>query len=288
MITSAQFENYDNGTIVALNDDVIPFNTFDTEVDVSMEESERAPDWGIWPAYTSLGKRLFHVEGDLFGLNSADYIATRIQLIKCLTPSQRRKPIGKLTVQFSGMSEAVWAECTIDGWPELPMEGLSPARTRFLINWKSFDPRLYGATLNSKVADTPVITTGRSYPKAYNFIYADATATNLVLTNAGNVETPPVVVITGPVTGPQLTLFNPNGSVSSVTMEGLIIADGETVTVDFGARTAVSSTGADVYSFVAGSDWWTLKTGDNTVRFLAFSASAPSQAEFRWYNAYML
>lgn len=291
MITSASFTNRTTGHTLVFNDDSIPFHVFDVQRSTRREDVEKAADHGRWPTNTYLDAMIIRAEGDLIGMDAATYNQKRLEMYGTLMPYPHmmgsHQIIGDLEVIFDGMTEEFTAECTLDGMPELPMEALSPGRSRYMINFLAFDPFWYGKEEQEQNAGTPGITAGRTYPKTYAKTYAAYTGgADVVLTNSGNYVTHVMAEITGPVMGPQLILFNMDGSTSTVQLPNLSLNAGEMVEIDFMHKTAVSDTGSNLYDYIDDTEWWELMPGDNDVRFTAFSAGAGSGALFKWRNAY--
>jgi hypothetical protein len=145
MIETARFVNTD-GTVLTFNDADRPLKSFTTEVSMRMTEREKSQQHGIYPSNTYMGKRMFHCEGDLFAPDSGTYIQRRLAMIQALMPRPHAgfAHAGTLEMLFTGMAETLTADCTIDGYPELPMLGGHAARSEYLINFKAFDPRMYG------------------------------------------------------------------------------------------------------------------------------------------------
>jgi hypothetical protein len=288
MINKAKFENIASGASIFLHDENWPFSDYSTEVDVRMDEEDRAGDWGVHETYTFLGKRLHHIEGDLLAQDSAEYWQRRLDFIQAITPSKSQRVFGKLRLELEGIYEETWCYCTLDGWPELPLAALSPSAGRFLVTFKSYDPRLYGSYLNEIVLDTLSTTRGRIYDKTYSYTYSFIGTSTLDAANAGNAETRPTVIVYGPATNPRIQL-NSASEVEQFVQVNTVIPNGSFITIDFAETTATDSEGTDIYSSLdQGSEWWTLKPGSNEVLFLAEDASAPAKAVVRWHNAYMI
>lgn len=294
MIISAKYTNV-NGSIVDLNDDDIPFNRFTTEVDVRMTEREKSQQHGIYPSNTYLGKRLFHCEGDLFAATSYEYMQRRLALVGAFLPRPHFgfKHSGVLDILWDGIPEHLTSDCTIDGWPELPLEGGNAARSSFLVNLKSFDPRMYGA-LNTVNIDYNAsenlggLTFNFTFP--FNFASGAAGINDVTIINAGNIETYPVVDFIGPCVDPQLILTRSDGTTHYFKLLGVSLGPGETATADFLRRTVTRSDGANLYNYAIDSDWWAIESPPitNVVRFAIASGAAPAKAVLKWRNAYMI
>jgi hypothetical protein len=291
VIESARFVNV-NGAQVIFNDDDVPFRRFQMTVDTRTSERPKGQRHGIWPARTYLGKRIFNCEGDLLLDTSAEYIIKRIELMNAVMPRQQLGQFaqGTLYIRFTGINEELSAVCAIDGWPEIPMEALSPSRSPYLVNFKSFDPRLYGEERSWELTlEDP---TGRSYPKTYDKSYPQGSTTNeAVLTNSGNIETYPKIRIYGPITNPGLALnMSYNQMQVLVQSDGLTIPENDYVDLDFEKPTAARSNGANVYNYFIGSDWWALEPApiSSTIRLFAGDWASPARAIVTWRNAYMI
>lgn len=115
-----------------------------------------------------------------------------------------------------------------------------------------------------------------------------------VAINAGNFESPPVAVVTGPVTGPSLTNLTTNQTIS---WDALTLNTGDVLVVDFLNRqgyvnpTTVStspgipSTGGTFWPADADSAWWQLSPGSNEVEY-GGSAGTGSTATYYWRDSW--
>lgn len=296
MIESARFTNI-NGMYVDFNTNDIPFNQFLTSVDWRFTEKEKSQEHGIYPGESYLGKRLFHCEGNLFADSSAQYIQRRLAMVGALMPRPQMgmKVVGTLQIVFTGMSEPMSCDCTLDGYPELPMEGASPSRTKYQVNFKSYDPRLYGGNNSYSVFYNPNWQNigGRNYNKTYNKTYATTGSSQgeIIITNSGNYDTYPILTFYGPVTEPTAVLSTSVGGLFVFKLTGLTLADiTDYVVVDFKKHTVTRGNGANLYNYSVGSDWWLLEPSPvvNTVRFSGNPIAAPSYMTLQWRNAYVI
>lgn len=155
------------------------------------------------------------------------------------------------------------------------------------VTWHATDPRLYE---QAQIADSAS---------------SDSGSVSLTVTNSGNVEMRPVMLLTGPLDAPSIT----NTSIGSagnypaiVFADGTGIDDGDQVVIDFstphtlqyfvGGLATPSST-YNVYSWLSqgsdGTSWWNLPPGANVLTCAASQDSlAADQFEVWWSNAYML
>jgi hypothetical protein len=297
MITAARFVNA-NGQTCNFNDNELPFNSFTTSVDWRFTERDKAMQHGIWQGPSYLGKRLFTVEGELLESSAGAYWVKRQQFISSILPRPHLgyQTVGTLYLTFDGINEELSCQCTLDGWPEMPLQALYPSSSKYQINWKAFDPRLYG-TLQSSNA-TPYITAlgGRVYDNGgairtyangtrnYDTTVSYAIFTPITITNSGNAETYPVVTFYGPSFNPTLS----NGT-QTLSLVGLTLAAGEYVVVDMAARTAIKNSNTNVYNTAVGSVWWALESGNNSILYTDGSGyTSTGLAVITWRNAYMI
>lgn len=93
-----------------------------------------------------------------------------------------------------------------------------------------------------------------------------------VINNAGHLASPPVIVVTGQVTGP----FILNQTTGQIFELDVTIPAGMTATIDMRGRTAVRSDGLNLMPFrSARSVMWSLEPGNNTVEFGWEAAASP-------------
>lgn len=296
MIESARFTNV-GGQYVDFNDQWIPFNEFTTEVDVRMSEREKALQHGLYPSATYLGKRLFHCNGDILELSSERYWERRLALVGACTPRPHLgyDQVGTLALLFTGWAEEVTCDCTIDGWPEIPLTGRAPSNSPYQVNFKAFDPRLYGIEQTVDVGYSILENSGgRTYDKTYDKDYLDSADYGVQLVNIGNQETHPVVVFNGPAVSPRLVLSRGDGATLSMALTGLTLAaPGNTATVDFLRRTVVSEAGANLYNYAKGSDWWAIEPSDFMTSYVTLLAASGATvgvtaATVTYRNAYSI
>lgn len=296
MIESARFVNV-NGSIVQFNDANIPFQEFMTTVDFRMTERERSQQHGLYPSNTYMGKRLFNTSGDVLANDSADYWKKRLAMIGALMPRpQLDRKAGTLYIQFTGVPEEISAECTLDGYPELPLAALSPSASKYQVNFKAFDPRMYGPSVSVDLLyGVSENVGGKTYNKTYNRSYpVAATNPSTAQISQGlyaNIETFPKVTFYGPVTNPRITFQRSDGLSFFMTLQGLTLASiADTAVVDFLTRTAMRGTGENLYNYTIGSDWYAIEPLPTltTVRYSGTTGASPSHAVVSWRNAYMI
>lgn len=161
--------------------------------------------------------------------------------------------------------------------------GLAPMALAF----HSTDPRLYGVALQTSGglgAHGSGLHPPITFPAAFG---GGSSATVLTITNAGNVETRPILVLTGPVTNP--VIYNATTgwqiSISNPTQTGYTLNAGDTLVIDTDTHAVTyTASGTTVGStrqnwIVAGSTWPSyvgqvagLTPGANLVQFTSADA----------------
>jgi hypothetical protein len=173
-----------------------------------------------------------------------------------------------------------------------------------ILGFHGGDPRLYAAP-ESAVATVPTPIAGVhfniSFPLAFG---GGSSVSTLTLTNAGNWETRPVLVLTGPMTNPTIENATTGWSLSFVnpTETGYTLNAGDTLTIDTDLRTVVyvadgTSVGSPRVSWlVPGSIWPNpiagiagLAPGSNTIQFTTEDSGAVAGTlDVQFASAYLL
>ena len=280
-----------NGASISLNDDVYPLTTYDSQVETATEERLRPSQHGLFPTYTYMGKRTFHMEGDIFGSDTADFISKRIALLAPFVPVPEYgfQSIGTLVVKYTGLSEPVQAECFPDGLPAVPLEALSPSRGTFAISLQTFDPIMYGSNPIVAKSGLPAGGGGFTFPITFPFTFpGPGGGGDINVTNSGNAAVYPIITVFGPCTSPSLTL-KAFGQSFLFALTGIQLNTGDFAIIDFKARTVTTNTQGSAYAYVTpGSSWWQIPPGTSTISFSAFSASGAAHAEVQFSNGYMV
>lgn len=130
---------------------------------------------------------------------------------------------------------------------------------------------------------------GRTYDLTFDRTYSGGVVIGeTTVTNNGNADAYPLIRIYGPVTEPVLTNVTQNKSLVFV---GLTVLAGEFLEVDTRNKTIrylglASDSRYSKLSFPL-SSWWTLSPGDNTIRFLPATFTAPANAEISYRDAWL-
>jgi hypothetical protein len=135
------------------------------------------------------------------------------------------------------------------------------------------DPRWYGEAQQAAVSP-PTKTAGFSFPMKFNLSFGGGSVSgSLSVTNAGNIETRPLLIVEGPCEYPSITNVSVEGS-PNLSFD-MVIASGAQLVIDTDFHTATYYTAGSTIgstrlgTLVYGSEWFTLAPGTSTLQFLA-------------------
>jgi hypothetical protein len=126
------------------------------------------------------------------------------------------------------------------------------------------DPRAFSDDLYSSVVAFPAMTEGRTYPLTFPRVYGTTGGGGTILaTNAGTANVPWVARLDGPLVNPTIEHTDQSRTISLVGT----VAVGEYVEIDSTLKTVLLNGTASRYDWVtAGSEWFDLTPGTNTIR----------------------
>jgi hypothetical protein len=141
------------------------------------------------------------------------------------------------------------------------------------------DPRRYSLTDRTVSVTLPVTSGGLVYPLDYPLDYGTYASGSTVATNAGSIETPFTAVFRGPLTNPELT-----GRGWTMGWD-ITLADGELLTVDTGAGTALLNGAADrLYAIATDAsplEACTIPTGTSPLTLVAEAGTGTVTVTYR-------
>ncbi len=164
------------------------------------------------------------------------------------------------------------------------------------------DPRIYAVTQTASVG-LPVPTAGLTFPVTFPLTFGSVAPSGVTVTNSGNTESRPVLVITGPVTNPSVINASIAGSptlkFTNPNQVGYTVAAGDQLVIDldtphsilyYVGGVASGSAPASRGSWLAhGSTWWNLPQGANLIQFLSQdSVSVAGTVTVQYASAYQL
>lgn len=155
------------------------------------------------------------------------------------------------------------------------------------IQFKAFaeDPRIYDSqSTPAQINLGATVFTGRSYNKSFNFGYGGVSTTSdgVYVTVGGNRPTPPLFVITGPATNPQIV----NDTASLTMAFNITLAAGETLTIDPKTKTVKLNGTTNRRNALLAPTWFYLPKGQSFIRYRAASSDPTSFLTITFRNAW--
>lgn len=145
------------------------------------------------------------------------------------------------------------------------------------------DPRIYADTASAGSTGPPTVGTGLTFNATPDFSFGGAASGGFITAvNAGDYPAPWTATITGPVTNPSLQLLE-TGQV--LTLTGVVDA-GTTLVLDSANRSILLGGTASRYYFLqAGSTWFDLAPGTNTIRYNA--SAGTGTLDLAWRSSWL-
>ncbi|MCF2532723.1 phage distal tail protein [Yinghuangia soli] len=154
------------------------------------------------------------------------------------------------------------------------------------IQWTAVDPRRYEAAEQSAETGLPQGESGLVWPLAWPLVWGSGASGDLVADNAGSAPAHPVITLTGPCSGPRLTVAE-TGATLAYDIE---LAAGDRLVIDTAEGTVLLNGSAERnYTALPGShpeQAFTLPAGSTAVAFRAAEGGPAASASLRWRTAH--
>lgn len=134
------------------------------------------------------------------------------------------------------------------------------------------DPRIYSDAESSLNTTLPTSVAGLTWNLTWNLNWGGAsTAGSIFAVNDGTIDAPATIRVDGPVTNPRV-----ENLAAGKTLElDIVVATGDYLLIDSGARTVLLNGTASRYSsLTSDSEWFDLGPGSNEITFRASTTSA--------------
>lgn len=243
--------------------------------DVRIETPPRPDSHGAFDTDAWYTERKVTVEGQII----APTVATRRAAEQALSTLTARLQSVLLRVD-----EAPYArQMTVKRAGRLQLTQIG-ATCHYSLPLVAADPRRYDVNQQSATTGLPADGIGFSFPFSFPFSFGSAGAGGTVsVTNAGDLETWPVLTITGPVLNP-VVRNNTTGDEMRFTID---LPAGEFLTVDTLNRTVLLDGTANRRNTVAmGSRWPAIVPGVNEFLFRATSSTTDASLVIRYRSAW--
>jgi len=158
----------------------------------------------------------------------------------------------------------------------------------FQISIVCADPRMYSQVLNSLTGTAGSGSgLGVAWPVVWPAVWGGGSGADQVVSvvNVGNIESPPLFRVHGPVTNPEIRNTTTG---TSIWIDNLVLAVGAYIDVDVANVTVVSNLGVNLYDRVRfpGSIWSLLAPGTNNLELRATASSSGVQLTVYWRDAW--
>jgi hypothetical protein len=221
------------------------------------------------------------------GATKAEWLAAHDILVDAFTAIGSTGETCELYFEHGG------SEFVLFGTPRTPRvngENLSVGKSAEQVAFVAHDPRRYSAEMTTVTTGLTEFLSGLNTPFEAPFsIYTVLSSGLLQLTNVGRTGSWLQVRIDGPISGPQLVLQRPDGSVQSVTVN-IDLAAGQFLTLDSVKRTALLG-GSSTADYRGSSQWgwdkFPLLPGVTSLRFLGSDDTKTARVTVSYRSAWM-
>ena len=162
-----------------------------------------------------------------------------------------------------------------------------------VLQFNATDPRLYVTPTIAPSVSPPGTGSGFPFPLTFPINFGGGgVAGSLSVNNTGNIETRPILVVTGPCTNPSITNATAAGS-PNLTFN-LTMTPGDQLFIDTDFHTATyftagSTIGATrLANLVQGSQWFSLAPGVSTIQFFTSDALPSGTLTVQYASAFIL
>ncbi len=279
----------DSSYLLRKTPDII--NNIRTRVGTTPKQSEH----GVFDSLSFYSERTMPFEGIIVAPSQLQRVAMETALKQQLSLSSFQDYAGDdgyklVTLTLEDATEVQIYAKIIDPPRFDVVDSADPKMREFSFVMMARDPIFYGTEL--KEASGTEGTAGTNFTVRTNdsptIPFKIFLQTSLAFTcdNAGTMQSPPIITISGPTDSPQVT--NRTTGVFML-LDGLTLVDGESVTIDVLGKTILKDNGDDLSGYLsATSDWIYLDPGDNEMSATDATASELELTiTMQWRDAYI-
>lgn len=247
--------------------------------EVRAEVQQREGDHGSWASPTYLGERPITLVGTVIAPDWAALDDAREQLLAAAslsdTPVVVYETVPKRALAHRS-GKPLWAYTT-------------DTIATYSVLMTAEDPRRYDVVQQAGQTMLPIVTGGRPTPYTLPYTLSATTVSGQIdCTNAGSIETRPVIVIDGPVSQPAVLAQMPDGSVRPMTYSQ-DLGVGDELVIDVLAKEVTLNGAVSRRRFLSMPLGWPIIPPGATVSFRFASAvySASAALTVRWRSAWI-
>lgn len=158
-----------------------------------------------------------------------------------------------------------------------------PNYSTFMVTMTVPNSFLLGASQVVSSAITRATGGGFILPVILPITSSAGTGGSTIVTNAGTAATYPTITLTGPLTNPYIQ----NSTVGKFMQLNYTIPSGQSVVIDMYNKTITLNGSSLLSSKTAGSDWWSILPGANTITLTTGSTADTGNAVVAFYSSYL-
>lgn len=266
---------------------------WDDGVEVREQRQPRSAQHGERALNLFYGGKTLLIEGFVQGSSWSDLQQRKRALAGVFVPTQAERVLKMPDPTQVYASAAAYAE-QITGYERMSARVLAPIEfgeylggfaQQFSVSLRASDPRRYSDVLNASVTSDLTTAGGMTFPMVFPLSFNPSGLGGYVsVTNAGIVDTPAVLRVTGPVTNPAIYAQTLNVLIA---FDGLSIADGDYVDIDLLERTVTFSDGSSRYRYLDDSlsSWFLVPPGVSEYRIGGSVVADPAKLTISYRNA---
>lgn len=234
-----------------------------------------------------LGEHALTIEGWVWGETSSEAAIELEALKAALYDSLATERALRYHRGIDGLPVQRWVRLA-DGGLAVTVAALGKG-LRYQAQLLCSDPRAYTQTLLTEEGGTLSVAAGGKlyaddeydYPRSYNASAGGQATVN----NLGNVETPAVLRIHGPITAPRVRLLTTGEEIRLVGE----IANGDYIELDVRARTVKLNGETSRLGLLdfGNSTWWEIPPGEHIVQLLSTTFDPPAHVDVLYRPAYL-
>lgn len=211
-----------------------------------------------------------NIEWLVMEASMAEYIAEREEVFNAFNPDECiNGEVGELEIEVNHADNYL-LYCIPIRSPRVPERAAEFPMAEAQVQLMADDPVIYSADAEVSSGVSAPAGGGATFPLIFPITFEQTTSGQVTLVNDGNVDTYPVISLSGVLTNP-LIRNTTTGDVFQLTYT--TDAD-DTVEIDMEARTVVLNGSTNlITAVVTGSDWWALRKGSNVINLATGSTS---------------
>jgi phage-related protein len=248
---------------------------------IRLASYDKIGEWGAFISNQLYGGRLITLEGYVYSPDITTYNVNRraLQSILQINKDSNSIPLSHL-LKFTTMDNlSLQVECYLKNLT-MEMTGLNNADFAIDLYAPDFGLEQQTATIQTMSTSQGG---GVIIPVILPAIFAPATGGSIVATNNGDVPAYPIITLNGPLTNPILQ----SDTLLRFLDLNYSITTGQTIVIDMKNRTIMAGNTPILSALVAGSNWFWLNPGANTLRLLTSNSSDTGNAQIVFRDTYI-